>query len=69
MVQEPGRCPIPDYIRLNYFNGGTGCLASEQANNPRIIEDRRRFWTEQFRESLRDLDLARSFYGAFGRAF
>jgi hypothetical protein len=69
MVQDPGRCPIPDYIRLNYFNGGTGCLASEQANNPRIIEDRRRFWTEQFRESLRDLDLARSFYGAFGRAF
>ncbi|MBE2250827.1 MAG: hypothetical protein IAE78_14920 [Myxococcus sp.] len=65
MVQEPGRCPIPDYLVVQ----GYGCLAAEQANNPRIVEDRRRFWTEVFRDAVRDLDLARSMYGAFGRAF
>lgn len=65
MVQEPGRCPIPDYLTVQ----GYGCLAAEQANNPRIIEDRRRFWTEIFRDAVRDLDMARSFYGAYGRAF
>jgi hypothetical protein len=65
MVEDPGRCPIPDYLTIQ----GYGCLAAEQANNPRIVEDRRRFWTEIFRDSVRDLDLARSFYGQFGRAF
>lgn len=65
MVQDPTRCPLPDYLTIQ----GYGCLASEQANNPRIVEDRRRFWTEIFRDSVRDLDMARSFYGAFGRAF
>jgi hypothetical protein len=65
MVQDPTRCPLPDYLTVQ----GYGCLASEQANNPRIVEDRRRFWTEIFRDSVRDLDMARSFYGAFGRAF
>ena len=65
MVQDPGRCPLPDFLVVQ----GYGCLAAEQANNPRIIEDRRRFWTEIFRDSVRDLDMARSFYGAYGRAF
>jgi hypothetical protein len=44
-------------------------LAAEQANNPRIIDDRRRFWTEIFRDAIRDLDLARGMYAQFGRAF
>jgi hypothetical protein len=65
MVQDPARCPLPDYLTIQ----GYGCLAAEQANNPRIIEDRRRFWTEVFRDEVRDLDLARSMYSAFGRAF
>jgi len=65
MVQDPARCPLPDYLTIQ----GYGCLAAEQANNPRIIEDRRRFWTEIFRDAVRDLDMARSFYGAYGRAF
>ncbi len=65
MVQDPGRCPIPDYLVIQ----GYGCLAAEQANNPRILEDRRRYWTEIFRDAIRDLDLSRSFYGAYGRAF
>jgi hypothetical protein len=65
MVEDPGRCPLPDYLVVQ----GYGCLAAEQANNPRIIDDRRRFWTEIFRDAIRDLDLARGMYAQFGRAF
>lgn len=65
MVRDPATCPLPDYI----FFLGYGCLAADQANNPAILEDRRKYWTEVFQDSIRDLDLARGMYSIYGKAF
>lgn len=65
MVRDPAQCPLPDYlVSLNF-----SCMAAEQANNPALVEDRRKFWTENFQNQIRDLDLMRGFYGLFGKAF
>lgn len=65
MVNDPATCPLPDYV---FFLGYT-CLPAEQANNPAIIEDRRKYWTEIFQDSIRDLDLQRGMYSIYGKAF
>ncbi len=65
MVQNPARCPLPDYLAVQ----GYRCLEAEQANNAFIIEQVRRQWTENFRNSIRDLDLSRQYYNVLGRAF
>lgn len=65
MVRDPALCPLPDYV---FFLGYT-CLPAEQANNPAILEDRRKYWTEIFQDSIRDLDLQRGMYSIYGKAF
>jgi len=65
MVNDPATCPVPDYL---FFQGFT-CLAADQANNPAILEDRRKYWTEIFQDQVRDLDMQRGMYQAFGKAF
>jgi hypothetical protein len=65
MVKDPSTCPLPDYI---YYQGYT-CMAADQANNAALVEDRRKYWTEIFQDSIRDLDLQRSMYSIYGKAF
>lgn len=65
MVQDPALCPLPDYV----FFLGYSCLPADQANNPAILEDRRKYWTEVFQDSIRDLDLQRGMYSIYGKAF
>jgi|APLak6261679142_1056127.scaffolds.fasta_scaffold00076_42 hypothetical protein len=65
MVRDPATCPLPDYV---FFQGYT-CLPADQANNPAIIEDRRKYWTEVFQDAIRDLDMQRGMYSVFGKAF
>ena len=65
MVLNPATCPLPDYV---FFQGYT-CMAADQANNPALLEDRRKYWIEVFQDSIRDLDLQRAMYGIFGKAF
>jgi Met-zincin len=65
MVNAPATCPLPDYL----FYQGYACLAADQANNPSIIQDRKKYWTELFQDSIRDLDLQRGMYSLYGMAF
>ena len=65
LVLDPTTCPLPDYI---FFLGYT-CLPADQGNNPAILEDRRKYWTEVFQDAIRDLDTQRGMYQAFGKAF
>jgi hypothetical protein len=65
MVKNPATCPLPDYV---FFQGFT-CLPADQANNPAILEDRRKYWLEIFQDHVRDLDMQRSMYQIFGKAF
>lgn len=65
MVRNPTTCPLPDYI----FFLGYSCMDAAQANNPALVEDRRKYWTEIFQDQVRDLDLQRGMYSAFGKAF
>ncbi len=65
MVRNPATCPLPDYI----FFQGFQCLPADQANNPALLEDRRKYWTEIFQDSIRDLGLQRSMYQIYGKAF
>jgi hypothetical protein len=65
MYLDPTTCPVPDYL----FYLGWNCMPQEQANNPALVEDRRKFWKEQFQDAIRDLELQRSMYQIFGKAF
>ncbi len=65
MVRDPATCPLPDYV---FFQGYT-CLPADQANNPALLEDRRKYWTEVFQDSIRDLGLQRGMYSIYGKAF
>lgn len=65
MVENPATCPLPDYV----FFLGYSCMSAEAANNPALLEDRRKFWQEIFQDSIRDLDLQRGMYATFGKAF
>ena len=65
MVNDPTTCPLPDYI---FFLGYT-CLPADQAQQPRLLEDRRKYWTEVFEDSIRDLGLQRGMYQIYGKAF
>ncbi|MDP3152839.1 MAG: hypothetical protein Q8N23_09220 [Archangium sp.] len=65
MVRDPATCPLPDYV----FFQGFQCLPADQANNPALLEDRRKYWTEIFQDSIRDLGLQRSMYQIYGKAF
>ncbi|MDP1826872.1 MAG: hypothetical protein Q8L48_26605 [Archangium sp.] len=65
MVRDPATCPLPDYV---FFQGYT-CLPADQANNPALLEDRRKYWTEVFEDSIRDLGLQRGMYQIYGKAF
>lgn len=65
MVENPATCPLPDYI----FFQGYSCMSAQAANNPALLEDRRKFWMELFQDSIRDLDLQRGMYDVLGKAF
>ncbi len=65
MVQDPTRCPLPPY--LDYL--GYACMGADEANNPALVSERRLYWIDIFRSSLRDLDLMRGMYQSFGKAF
>jgi hypothetical protein len=65
MVRDPATCPLPDYV----FFQGYSCMPADQANNPALLEDRRKYWTEIFQDSIRDLGLQRGMYSIFGKAF
>lgn len=65
MVQNPATCPLPDYV----FFLGYSCMSAEAANNPALVEDRRKFWLEVFQDQVRDLELMRGMYQAYGKAF
>jgi len=65
MVQDPTRCPLPDY--LAYV--GYACMSADATRNASLVEDRRKYWTQIFQDQIRDLDLMRGMYQAYGRAF
>jgi hypothetical protein len=65
MVTDPTTNPLPDYL----FLLGYSAMPAAQANNPALVEDRRRYWTEVFRSHVRDLDLQRGMFDTFGKAF
>ncbi|MBS1149382.1 MAG: MoxR-like ATPase [Myxococcaceae bacterium] len=65
MVKDPTKCPLPPY--LEYV--GYGCMGADEANNPALVEERRKYWTDIFRDTIRDLDLMRGMYQAYGKAF
>ena len=65
MVNDPTTNPLPDSV----FVRGYTAMPAAQANNPALVEDRRRFWTEVFRNQVRDLDLQRGMFQVFGKAF
>jgi len=65
MVKNPATCPLPDYI----FFLGYSCMSAEAANNPALVEERRQYWLEIYQDQIRDLDLMRGMYQAYGKAF
>lgn len=65
MVNDPATCPLPEFV----FFQGYSCMSAEAANNPALLEDRRKYWMEIFQDSIRDLDLQRGIYSVFGKAF
>jgi len=65
MTQNPALCPLPDALALL----GYQCLDAAEANNPAILKDRSEYWSKGFQNSIRDLDLMRLVYRAYGKAF
>ncbi len=65
MVRNPATCPLPRYLEQE----GYRCMRDVDATNANVVETRRRMWTELYQDSVRDLDLMRNFYMAFGSAF
>ena len=65
MVNDPTKCPLPAY--LAYV--GYRCMLADEANNPALVEERRKYWIDVFRNNIRDLDLMRGMYTAYGKAF
>ena len=65
LVQDPTLCPLPPY--LTYV--GYACMDADSANNPALVEEHRKYWTDIFRDTIRDLDLMRGMYQAYGKAF
>ncbi len=66
MVENPGRCPIPDYL---YYQIGYSCMPAADANNPAKIEDRRRMWENAFRNHISLMDIQRLYYAYLGKAW
>ncbi len=70
VVENPAMCPMPQLPNVFGVNSAIGaCMPEDERNNPVLVEKRRREYTEYFKDTLRDLDLARGFYNVFGRAF
>ena len=44
-------------------------MTAADANNPALVEARKKLYTEYFQDQLRDLDLMRGMYQAYGMAF
>lgn len=65
MVRNPATCPLPRYLEQE----GYRCMRDVDATNAALVETRRKFWTELYQDAVRDLDLMRNFYMAFGSAF
>lgn len=75
VVKNPTICPMPEIPDAPGRDGAGAsteigdCMNADQRNNPALVEQRRRLYTESFKDAVRDLDLARGFYSVFGRAF
>ncbi len=70
VVENPTICPMP--VIPNAFGPGSSvgdCMPTDETKNPVLVEQRRREYTEYFKDQIRDLDLMRGFYNVFGRAF
>jgi hypothetical protein len=65
MVNDPAKCPLSNFL----FYQGYSCLTADQAANPALVEERRRYWLEVFRTGIRDLDLQRGMFAVYGKAF
>ncbi len=65
MVNDPGTCPVPAYL----VQLGWACMDQAQANNPSLVEDRRRYWLETLQFQVGMLDMQRGFYTIFGKAW
>jgi hypothetical protein len=65
MLNDPTKCPLPPYLA----DVGYACMGADEANNPALVEERRKYWTDIFRDTIRDLDLMRGMYTAYGKAF
>jgi hypothetical protein len=63
VVNDPTMCPLPTLAAY------TNCMTAADANNPALVEARRKLYTEYFQDQLRDLDLMRGMYQAYGMAF
>lgn len=70
VVENPAMCPMPT------LTGGDGsvisvgdCMPEADRTNAALVEERRREYREYLQDQIRDLDLMRGFYAAFGRAF
>lgn len=63
VVNTPTMCPLPTLAAY------TSCMSAAEANNPALVEARRKLYTQYFQDQLRDLDLMRGMYQAYGMAF
>lgn len=69
VVDDPGICPMPTVPTKGGAVTETGaCLTAEEKADPARVEQRRKDYTEAFKNAVRDLDIMRGFYGLFGRA-
>ena len=63
VVNDPTMCPLPTLAAY------TSCMTAAEANNPALVAARSKLYTEYFQDQLRDLDLMRGMYQAYGMAF
>jgi hypothetical protein len=64
MVKDPTTNPLPERLRPYYAP-----MTPQEAANPSLVEDQRKTYNNAYRDAIRDLDLIRGMYQAFGKAF
>lgn len=69
VAENPTMCPMPTIVQDGVSVAIDRCMPTAERNDPALVEQRRREFTEYFQNEIRDLDLMRGFFGAFGRAF
>lgn len=70
VVEDPTMCPMPAIPDPGGASSPIDeCMPESERGNPELVEQRRRQYTEYFKDTVRDLDLARGMYEIFGRVF